>query len=166
MPEKSTVLEETVKHKGFFNYSELYTFMYQWLKDEGYLVKEEEYQEKLTAGGKEIRIKWTAIKKVTDYFLNSITVKWHIIAMNDAEIERDGKKEKTNKGDLKLVFIAELVRDYEKRWESSAFYKFLRGLYDRYIVKNNIDEFEDRLWDKLEGYIEQTKAFLVLEWRK
>jgi hypothetical protein len=165
-PPKSTVYEEVIKHKGYFNYSELYNFCYRWLKDEQYLVREEKYSEKITSGGKEIEIKWSAFKKVTDYFRNNITIKWHIITMTDAEIEVNGKKEKTNKGDLKLTFTAELERDYEQKWEENPTYKFLRGVYDKYVLKTMIDQYEDRLWDKTESFVENTKAFLMLEGKK
>jgi len=163
---KSIVYQEEVKSKGYFNYSELYNFCFNWLKDEGYMIREEKYQEKLTGGGKDIEIKWVATKKVTDYFRNSITLNWQIIAMNDAEVERNGKKEKTNKGDLKIKFTAELERDYERRWETNPTNKFFRGIYDRYIIKSTIDQYEDRLWSKVESFIENTKAFLSLEGKK
>jgi hypothetical protein len=165
-PPKTLVYNESVKHKGYFNYSELYNFCYQWLKDEGYMVREEEYGEKITGGGKEITIKWSASKKITDYFRNLITVKWKIIAMTDAEIEINGKKEKTNKGDLKLTFEAELERDYEQKWEENPTYKFMRGIYDKYVLKTMIDQYEDRLWDKTESFVENAKAFLMLEGKR
>ena len=34
MPEKSNVVKEAMKHKGFFDYSEVYNFCFNWLKDE------------------------------------------------------------------------------------------------------------------------------------
>lgn len=165
-PPKSLVYEEKVKHKGYFNYPELYNFCYQWLKDEQYKIKEEDYSEKITSAGKEIKIKWVATKKITDYFRNSITLKWQIIALTDAEVEIGGKKEKTNKGDLTIAFTGELERDYEQKWEENPTYKFLRGIYDRYIIKTMIDQYEDVLWGKTESLVENIKAFLLLEGKR
>jgi len=166
MVEKSNVLEQALKHKGYFNFRDLYNFCYDWIKEQGYEVSEKNYTEKLSANGKEIIIKWEIEKEVTDYFKNLIEVKWHILGMTDVEIERDGKKEKTNKGELKIKFSADLERDYEKRWEDNPIWKFLRGVYDKYIIRTTIDEYEDRLREKAEAYIEQVKSFLVLECKK
>jgi hypothetical protein len=163
MAEKSEVYKGVVKHKGFWNYSEIYKFAYAWLKDEGYNISEDNYTEKVTSFGKEIAIKWTSKKKVSDYFRNIITVSWHILGMTDSEIERAGKKEKTNKGEIKLTFTATLERDYEKRWEDKPFWKMMRGVYDKYVIRTTMDEYEDRLQSKVLKFIEETKSFLQLE---
>jgi len=166
MPEKSQVFEQKVKHKGFFDFRELYNFCYEWLKDEHFNVAEEEYTEKISSIGKEIVIKWTAKKKISDYFRQVVSLKWHIIGMADAEVEVSGKKQKTNKGDLKIEIKAELERDYEKRWEDKPLNKFFRGIYDRYIIRTTIDEYETRLIEKSDSYYNQIKSFLVLEGHK
>jgi len=166
MSEKSNVFKQALKHKGYFSFRDLYIFCYDWLKDQGYKVAEEEYTEKLSSHGKEVVIRWKAKKKISDYFRNIIEVKWHILGMTDVEVEREGKKEKANKGDLKLSFSADLERDYEKRWEDNPFWKFLRGIYDRYVIRTTIDEYEERLRSKAENYVEQIKSFLVLEGKK
>lgn len=166
MAQELEVLKEAVKHVGYFKYSELYAFCYNWLKDNGYDVKETEYTEKLSNDGKEVEIKWEAVKDVTDYFQNKIELKWHILRMQDAEVEIEGKKKKTNKGEVKLTFTISLVKDYEKRWEQNPFYKFLRGVYDKYIIRTTIDQYKDRLKDKADSFIEDTKAFIRLEGKK
>ena len=163
MAEKKEVLKQVVKHIGFFHFRDLYNFCYEWIKDEGYMIAEDQYTEKLSADGKELIIVWTAKKKVSDYFMNIIILKWHILRMTDAEVEINGKKQKTNKGEVKITFTGELVRDYEKRWEDNPFYKFLRGFYDRYIIRTTMDKYEDQLEDKTKEYINQVKSFLVLE---
>jgi len=166
MPEKSNVVKEAMKHKGFFDYSEVYNFCFNWLKDEGYNVSEDVYTEKLSSFGKEVIIEWTAKKKISDYFMNQIQVKWHILGMNDAEVEVEGKKQKTNKGEVKLTFVADLVSDYEEKWEDNPSWKFMRGIYDKYIIRTTREQYEARLQDKAEEYIEQTKSFLRLEGKK
>lgn len=163
MSEFNQVFEEKLKHKGFFNFQDFYNFCYGWLRDEGYDVIESEYNEKITAGGKEIVLKWKAIKKVTDYFRNVIEINWRIIGLQDAEVERDGKKEKTNKGDLEMKFKGTLERDWEHRWESTPTYKFMRSIYDKYIVKSTTDQWEDKVIEKCVGFVDQIKAYLALE---
>jgi hypothetical protein len=166
MGEKSPAFGEKLKHKGFFNFSELYSFCYMWFKDEGYTVFENEYSEKLTAGGKEVVIKWDAKKKITDYFRNIIEVRWRIIGLQDAEIEIDGKKIKTNKGDLTMEIKGDLERDWEEKWEKNPTYKFFRSVYDNYITRSTRETYEDRLTAKAVSYTENVKAFLNLEGKR
>jgi len=166
MGEITQVFEQKVKHKGFFNFKELYNFCYEWLKDDHYNVSEDEYTEKISQAGKEIVIKWKAKKNISDYFRNVISLKWHIITMTDAEVEIDGEKKKTNKGDLGIEIKAELERDYEKRWEDKPFYKFFRGIYDKYIIRTTREQYENNLKEKAGDFFEQIKGFLVLEGRK
>lgn len=165
MAEKNNVLESSIKHKGFFNFTELYNFCYNWFKDNKYHLSEDEYTEKLQANGKEIVIKWTAKKKVSDYFREVITAKWHILGLVDAEVEVNGKKEKTNKGEVKIKVSADLEKDYEENWTKTPFYKFLRGTYEKYIMRKTIDLYEDRLEEKAVEFCEDVKAFLNLAGR-
>lgn len=162
MPEISNVLKQKLKHKGFYDFQAFYDFCFEWFKEEGYLLKEELYKEKITPIGKEIEMKWVAIKKISDYFMNYIKVDWLIIGLQDAEVEIDGKKQKTNKAEMKLTFTADLVKDYERRWEDKPFWKFFRGVYDKYIIRTTAEEYEDRLMDKTVELINDIKGFLVL----
>ena len=163
MAQKSNVFKQSIKQKGYWNYNDLYIFCFDWLKDNGYHVAESEYTEKLSGFGKEILITWAGAKKVSDYFKNTISVKWHILGMNDAEVEQDGVKIKTNKGEVKVVVSADLVRDYEEKWENKPLWKFLRGIYDKYIIRTTIDEYEGRLESDAQEYVDQIKSFLLLK---
>lgn len=163
MGEEKTVFEQSIKQKGFFSYSDLYNFCFNWLKNEGYKTSEDEYTEKVSGSAKEILIKWKAKKKITDYYQYIIDVKWHILGMVEVEAEQNGQKVKMNKGEVKISLKGIVQRDWEETWDKNPFYKFLRGIYDRYIMRTTNDEYEDRLADKVESYAEEIKAFLNLE---
>jgi hypothetical protein len=160
MAQKKLIYKEKLTQVGYWDYNEVYIMLYNWLKDHGYSLTEGFYKEKLSGGGKEILIKWEAGKKVTDYFKYVIELDWHILGMKDAEVEIDGKKVKTNKGELEIVFKGTIIRDYESRWEDKPFHKFLRGTYENYIIRTTIDEYEDDLEDATKELISDIKAFL------
>ena len=160
MAQKKEVYKGKLKQTGYWKYSEIYDMTFNWLKDQGYLLKEDLYNEKLQSNGKEVIIKWTAIRKVTDYFMFEIKLDWHILGMNDAEVEIDGKKVKTNKGEVEIVFKGNIIKDYEKRWEDKPIWKFLRGVYERYVIRETVDEYEDDLEDEVKEMISDVKAFL------
>lgn len=163
MVEKDTIFEGKVKQTDVFDFKEMYNFLYKWLVDENYKVDEKTYSEKITAGGKEIEIEWEAKKKVSDYFRFVLKPKWRILGMNDVEVEKNGKKFKMNKGQVEIKLGGVLEKDYEARWETSGFLKFLRGVYDKYIIRARVEDYERRLFAEADEFLSQMKAFLALE---
>ena len=163
MVEKDEVFSGKVKQKGIFDYRELYRFCYTWLVDKSYFVIEKVYAEKIGAEGKEIEIEWEAFRKISDYFRFVLKVNWRILGLKDIEAERDGVKVTLNKGYPEIRVTATLEKDYEHRWESSAFYKFLRGLYDRYIIRARIEKYEEKIYGEADELLAQIKSFLAIE---
>jgi len=86
--------------------------------------------------------------------------------MTDVEVEQDGKKIKTNKGEIKITVEAILEKDYEENWEKRAQWKFLRGIYDKYIMRTTNDNHEDWLKEDTLKFLEDLKAFLQLETKR
>jgi len=164
MVEKDTVTPggRKVRHVGIFDFKETYRTAYSWFVDNGYDLIEQNYTEKITAKGKEIEILWVAYKKVSDYFRFNIKTGWRILGMNDVEVEQDGKKIKLDKGDIEIKFNGTLEKDYEGRWEDTAFLKFLRGVYDKYIVRARISDYEGKLFGEVDEVLGQMRAFLAL----
>jgi hypothetical protein len=164
MAEEKNVFKGKLKHSGMFDFKELYKFCYSfWKENKEYFITEKAYSEKVGAEGKEIEIEWEAMKKVSDYFILAAKIKWRIQGFKVEEAEREGKKIKINKGDLEISVESKLVRDYEGKWEASPTSKFFRGIYDKYIIKNKIDEMEDKLFGDCDEFLAQVKAFLSLE---
>jgi len=163
MSELDKICEGKVKFDGIFNFSEIYKFVYTLLGDYEYKIEERVYTEKSKPNGKEIEIFWIAKRKISDYFRFRINVNWLILGMSDIEVQKDGVKVKVNKGSLEIKFTAYLEKDYEQRWENNAAVKFLRGLYDRYIIKSRIETYEDKIKEETDEFIAQAKAFLAIE---
>ena len=67
---------------------------------------------------------------------------WKILGMKSIEVQRDGKKVKMNSGVVEIKFSAVLVKDYENRWEDAPVWKFLRGVYDKYLIRGRIEDYE------------------------
>jgi hypothetical protein len=168
MAEKDTIFTGKVKQGGLFDFKELYRFCYVWLVDHDYFVTEKVYSEKVGAGGKEIEIEWEAKRKISDYFRFTIKVNWRIIGLNDAEAEdkETGKKVKLNKGNVELKVAGVLEMDYESKWESSPFLKFMRGIYDRYVIRVRIDQYEGKIFGECDEFLAQARAFLAIEGKR
>ena len=166
MAEKNTQYSEKLKHKGNFIFKDIYTYTYEWLIGEGYEVAEKKYSEEIESDAKKLEIEWEAKKKVSDYFRFIIKIDWKVLRMKEIEVVKEGKKIKMNSGQIELGVKGILVKDYENRWEDHPFWKFLRGVYDRYIIKSRIIEYESKIIEEASEFVDQCKAFLVLEGKK
>ncbi len=166
MAEKDTLYSEKIKHKGIFDFKGLYSYAYDYLNSEGYDIMETKYSEEITGDSKEIKIEWEAEKKISDYFKFSIKMGWKFLGLKKIKIKKEGKEIDTNSGVAEIKFKAILIKDYENRWEDAPIWKFLRGVYDRYLIRSRIDEYETKIITELNDFIDQIKSFLVLEGKK
>ncbi|MEK6859028.1 MAG: hypothetical protein AABX53_03920 [Nanoarchaeota archaeon] len=167
MVEKDTVVKEKLKYAGLLDLEQAYKFAYEWLKKEDLNVIEDSYSEKVKSNGKELEIEWTASKKVTDYFKITVKIKWRILGLTDVEVEIDGRKKKMNKAaDLSIELKSLLEKDYSNKWEGSAFNKFIKEVYNKYVIPQRTDKKEDDARDIVQNFKEEMKAFLELTGRK
>lgn len=166
MAEKDIVLKEKLEHSGVFNFEEYYSYAFQWFRDESYNVIEEKYNEKLTAGGKDILFEWKATKKLSEYFKIEIAIKVETIGLTEVEVEIEGKKKKSNKGRVITEIKGALIKDPESKWDSTVVYKFMRDIYNKYVIPARIDALEDKVQGDVIGFKEKLKAFLELSGKR
>ena len=166
MAEKNILLKETLEHNGIFSFSELYEYAYKWFKEESYGVIEEKYKEKVSGNARDIEFEWKCTKQVSDYFKMEIGVITESTGLTDVEAEVEGKKKKMNKGRIRIDFKGTLVRDPESKWDVSPFYRFLRDLYNKYVIPSTVDTQEDNVKKDVKDVKETLKAFLELQGRR
>lgn len=166
MVEISLVYEGKVVHAGIFDFKTFYNYLYDFFTYYQYAVIEKKYSEKIKPEGKDVEIEWLCLRKISDYFRFRIKVAIRILGMVTVEMQRDGIKTKRDKGEIEIKFSSALERDYEHKWETNPISKFLRGIYDKYIIKTRIEAYEDNLAAEVEEAIAQVKSFLALEGRR
>ncbi len=167
MAEQETIFSSTVKYAGVFSFKDFYQFCHEWLTEEiGLDIEEGKYEEKIIGNIKEIVVEWKGEKKLTDYFKFDAKVKFEIKGLENVEAMQDGVKIKTNKGSAKVSVKGILVRDYDGKFETSVFKKFLRSIYEKWVIASRIEQFEDYIASKCDGFLGQTKAYLDLEGKK
>lgn len=166
MSEISPVYEGKVVHAGIFDFKSVYNFLYDLFTHYNYVVIEQKYSEKIKAEGKEIEILWLCLRKISDYFRFRIKVRIFILGMTSVEIMRENIKVKRDKGEIEVKIGSYLEKDYESKWESNPVTKFLRGIYDKYIIKTTIEAYEDTVAAEVNEILSQLKAYLALEGRR
>ena len=167
MAEKDTIFSSKIKYNGIFSFKNFYAFCYDWLTEETDLsISEDKYAEKLETDSKNIDIKWTGLRKVTDYFKFDIKVKFKITGLTEVEIQEGSTKIKTNKGIVEIDVKGVLVRDYEGKFESKASQKFLRSIYEKWVIPSRITEYENKIAGDCDEFLNQAKSYLDLEGKR
>ena len=163
MPELDPLIKTKVKHTGTFDFKELYRILFEWFIDHDYDFNEKSYKEVVGAGGaKDLEIEWDCVRKVSDYFKFEIVTKWQIFGMTAVEVEIDGVKQKMNKGQLIIEIKSVVIKDYEDRWANQPFFKFLRTFYDKYLIRERVEQYEKKLILEMEEYVAESKSFMAL----
>jgi len=140
------------------NISKFYKMAKKYLAEEkGYTdFNEKSYEDSVSDGLKSTKIKFEAKKKVDDYteFKLELTIKmsnYKYVAV---------KGDKLAKGNLKIEFEASLENDYTEKWEDNLFKKFVRGVYDRFILGSHFNKLEDELKEECLDAIDMIKSYL------
>lgn len=164
MSEKETIFSSQLKYGGIFSFADFYKFCYDWLTEEtGLFVQESKYVEKIKGDMKEVDVEWEGFTRLTDYFKFNMKVEFKILAMKEVEITQDGKKIKTNQGQLALKVKGILERDWQGKFEDSGFQKFIRAIYEKWVIPSRIDQFEGKVVGDSDEFLGQAKAWLSLE---
>ena len=167
MPEKETIFSSKIKYTGIFSFKDFYKFCYDWLTEEtGLELVENKYAEKIDGVTKKIEVEWSGEKKLTDYFRFDTKVKFKVDGLKEVEINQGGAKVKTNQGSVEVEIKGILVRDYEGKFEMSAFKKFLRGIYEKWVIPSAIEEYKGKISSDSDTFLNQAKAYLDLEGKK
>jgi hypothetical protein len=165
MAEKDSVFKGKIKQTGIFDFKSFYSFIYDWLMNEDYDVIEKSYNEKVMGESKDVDIEWSASKKVSDYFKFQIGITWKILGMKKTKVKKGEKEVTMDTGQVEIKFSGVLIKDYEGRWETNPFSKFMRGVYDRYIIRTRINDYENKILGEVNELIEECKSFLAIEAR-
>jgi hypothetical protein len=154
--------DERIQYEGLFDIKEIYQHAYKWLTWRKYDLSEKQYTEKVKAGGKDLEIRWEAIKYVDEYSTFEIKVRWLGFGINDVEVKKDGGTIKLQKGEINIYVSASLKTDRQDYWAQNAFYSFMRAFYDRYLYRNSIERLKGELWKVGWDLYNELKSFLNL----
>ncbi len=167
MGEKNQIFSSKIKYAGIFPFSEFYKFCYEYLTEElGFGIIETAYAEKISGDAKNIDVEWDGVVEVDDYFQFKIKVVFRIIGLKNVEIEQEGKKKKTNKGDAEVSIKGTIVTDYRGEYETKPIKRFMKNIYDKWVIPSKIEKFEEKLISYCDDFLSQAKAYLDLEGKR
>lgn len=167
MAEEDKLVSNKIKYTGIFSFSDFYQFCYKWLTEEtGLFISEDKYKEKLSGDFKNIEVKWTGFRDLTDYFRFGAEITFIILGLKNVEITQEGKKIKTNKGVIEIKIKGTLVKDYKGKFEKNAIQKFLRAIYEKMVIPSRVEQFEGKIIEDCDEFLSQAKAYLDLEGKR
>lgn len=167
MSEKETVFSSKIKYKGIFSFKDFYKFCHEWLTEEtGLDVVEGKYSEKLSGDAKDIEVEWEGTKNMTDYFKFEAKISFKIEGLTKIDINKGGAKVSTNNGSVEVGIKGSIIRDVDGKFETTAFKKFLREIYEKWVISEKIENYEEKIISSCDEFLSQAKAWLDLEGRK
>jgi hypothetical protein len=167
MAEKDKIFSSKIKYNGIVDFAAFYKFCYDWLKEEtGLSVSESKYAEKLSGDSKNITVDWTGTREMSDYFKFEAKISFNVAGLTPVEITQDGKKIKTNKGSIEIGISGTLVKDPKGKFEKSGFQKMLRGIYEKMVISDRIEQMQGKVASDCDEFLSQAKAYLDLEGKK
>jgi hypothetical protein len=154
-----------IKHKGIFDFNGIINEIGSWFNKHKYDWYQKGHSQKPTPDGGYFEGEWVAEKEVTEYVKFKISVLIWLRGLQDIAIEKDGKTIKMNKGNIEITFNASMVKDYagtfrNKKGEETEFLKFVRELYEKYVIKSKLSDFEDKVEDEGKDLIEHIRKHL------
>ena len=163
MAEKDKVFSSKIKYGGIVNFADFYKFCYEWLRDEmGVTMSENKYAEKLSGDSKSIDVEWSGSSLLSDYFKMDIKVTFKVTGLTNIEID----KVKTNKGSVEIGIGGTLVKDYNGKFEKTAFQKVLRGFYEKTVIPSRVEQMQGKVIGGCDEFLAQAKAYLDLEGKR
>lgn len=135
------ISKHNLKYHGVFDLSRLYSEMKGWINGHDYDFEEKEHKDKDKDKGHEIKYVFLGEKKVTDYIKYNV-----IIELNAVEV--NSLSENLVSGKLDMVINTNLELDYKEKWGISRMAKFFFNIYNKYLIKNEIDNHFDKLYEE------------------
>ena len=161
--EEISITKSKLNYSGYFDFGDLYTLLWRTLKDMGYVVIENNYKRAVKQGGEEINISWSAFKNIDDYSRFKIGIRILILGLSKAEIKLpNGSIVKKDKGTIFVTFSASIQTDYLNKWEVHPIMKFLKGFYDYYIYRKQIESLTSKLLEELGALENEIKSYFQM----
>ncbi len=162
MAKDKVVPKLKITHKGIFDLGDLYKNIKGWLEYNGFGDEEKNFQEasyteRIKGESKQIESMWVAQKNVDDYFGLTIELTFAIVGLVDVEIEKEGKKIKSQKGELNVTLKADLLKNHSEDWSP-----FMASLYENLVAKERKNMHKTYLYGRVYALHDEIKEYLEM----
>ena len=135
MAEEQQVIKVSINKQSIFKFKDFYDFYYNLVTSLGFDIFEDTFFRK----GDNTAFEWTCTKDVDDYTKYKIWSKCKVLKAKTVKVKREGIPETMEKADVSVVAKGKIVTDWQNRWGANPLTKFLKGLFDKYLLKSTFD---------------------------
>lgn len=152
---------QIIKHKGLFDFDGFLKGIEEWFSLHKYDFFQKAHSQKKTSGGGYLEATWVGSREVTEYVKYTISIDIWLRDLNTVAIEENGETKKINKGNLEVTFNSAMEKDYQDYFSSKGkFGKFIKEVYEKYIAKSKLQNFEDKLFFETKDFYDYLNKFL------
>ncbi len=167
----------TVHNKQTFHLKNTYTYIYEWLMDEGFEGinidtptgdrVETYYQERRPSPEKrELRAWWRTImvpQEGSNFYRYRIDLDFFVFNITKADIMFQGKKAKADNAEMILTVHSILELDYQKKWRNHPLLKNFYEFFSKRVFKVIREGHEEELRRKAMRMQDEVKKILNLQ---
>jgi len=160
-----------IKHVDYFSMKHLYTLTREWLVEEGWATRKDEdfpeefyFQKETQQWGVELWIWWRHKKNTKNsYYRYLLDIDFHVLALKQSEIVRNGQKYKVDHADCEIMIKAKILSDAEDKWKNHPFLKHFQTIFWKRINKNIFEGYKRDLYQQVYRLQETMKSYLQLK---
>lgn len=162
MSEKHTIkVGDTVTYTGLFDYNELFALINNFFEQAGYDKRIGNSTNNMSDDKKEVIVGLKIWKPISEYIKYNVSV--NISAKyKDIEIRIDDKPRIVQDGKVTVSISGAVITDYQNSWEYKPEYFFLRTLFNKFIYKVKMTDWDGILKNQLNHLKAETSSYLNL----
>lgn len=147
-----------INHHSYIDVVGLTKGFAKWFDSMGYDFWETGLSEKDLGTGGYLEVDWVGERKITEYFKFNIKIKFWVRDLRKVTLENG---EETYYGRAQFIIDTNLQKDYQERYSLfSKWENFLRIFYERYIIKEEINDYFGQLSGESADFADMIKEYL------
>ena len=129
-----------LNYKGIFRVDELFSTINRALEERNYDKREKKSEELITEAGRKTYLELRPFKEASNFITLMIKIKINLDNVTEVLEEIKGERKTFQQGNVNFVFDAWVLTDYNNRWGMKPWFYFLKGLVNKFLLKNKIEE--------------------------
>jgi hypothetical protein len=167
-----------IKHNDIFSLRHIYRVLHEWVKENQWVDKygdsegdrhESFFYDKTTYQGHKEMWMWWRLQQFPDagddsensFYKWHMDIDFHILYLRDHEILQEGKKVKTNKGEVEIYLHAWVEIDYTGKFSKHPILRFWKDWFNLRLFETDLDKQKFKLYREaalLQGMIKKHLA--------
>nr|MBA4404843.1 hypothetical protein [Nanoarchaeum sp.] len=142
-----------LNYKGVFDFDRLYNGLKDWFNENQYDFQENEFTEKNKDIGYEYKYVLSGERKVTEYYKFKVNLTAEMKGVNSLA-------KNLVSGEVRIIFTGKLELDYRNKWQKNSFLNFLFKIYNKYIIRDQIEDYKHELYGEIANLHDMAKEIL------